>query len=86
MIRISIYKRDDNFTLVIWRRRNGNLLGKVYYKDSYKGDRSPEDESAEFHAADNQATEENVCRYFGFDYARPWWQRHPHAAAGPVIE
>lgn len=69
MVKTAIYCRKDGMSLVIWKMWNGNLVGKTFPRGSYVDDFKTE-ESAEFHKSENEATEENVCKYFNFDHKR----------------
>jgi len=75
MVKIAMYKHDNGSLLVIWRTRNENLIGELYYGGEYH--RGKWDSRATFYTKDCDATEYRVCEYFGFSTSNSiaYWKR-----------
>ena len=76
MVKIAMYKHDNGSLLVIWRTRNGNLIGELYRGGEYH--RGKWDERATFNANnDGNVTEDRVKEYFGFSTSNSiaYWKR-----------
>ena len=69
MVKIAIYKHSNGRELAIYRKVNGDLLGKVTENGVVVS-------SNTFKAVSDKNTERCVCEHFGFPL-KAWWQRHP---------